>query len=106
MQRENTRKRGDAGPGHFRDRGATSEFYHGYVGAQRWQQPPLVNGQASCVLFATPQILDSAARSNCTWRSSTAPGIAFWNIIMTLDPTNVNFGSTQSSSLSVVVLNS
>jgi Malectin domain len=67
---------------------------------------PLVNGQASCVLFAAPQILGLAGQIQLHLALVDSSGHSLWNIIMTLDPTNVNFGAIQSSSLNVVVLKS
>jgi hypothetical protein len=64
---------------------------------------PLVNGQASCVLFAAPQILGLAGQIQLHLRLVDNAGHILWDISMTMDPTSVNFGSIQSSSLNVIV---
>jgi hypothetical protein len=64
---------------------------------------PLVNGQASCVLFAAPQILGLVGQIQLNLRLTDSAGHQLWQIGMTMDPTNVNFGSIQSSVLSVTV---
>jgi hypothetical protein len=64
---------------------------------------PLVNGQASCVLFAAPQILGLVGQIQLNLSLTDSAGHQLWQIAMTMDPTNVNFGSIQTSSLSVTV---
>jgi hypothetical protein len=64
---------------------------------------PLVNGQASCVLFAAPQILGLVGQIQLNLSLTDAAGHQLWQIGMIMDPTNVNFGSIQSSSLNVTV---
>jgi hypothetical protein len=64
---------------------------------------PLVNGQATCVLFAAPQIMGLVGQINLTLSLTDTTGKTLWQINMTMDPTSVNFGAVQSSSLNVVV---
>jgi Malectin domain len=64
---------------------------------------PLVDGQASCVLFAAPQILGLVGQIQLNLSLTDSAGHQLWQIGMTMDPTNVNFGSIQSSVLSVTV---
>jgi hypothetical protein len=64
---------------------------------------PLVNGQASCVLFGAPQILGLAGQIQLHLSLVDSIGHTLWTIGMTLDPTSVNFGLIQSSSLDVIV---
>jgi Malectin domain len=64
---------------------------------------PLVNGQASCVLFAAPQILGLVGQIQLNLSLTDSTGRQLWQIGMTMDPTNVNFGAIQSSSLNVTV---
>lgn len=64
---------------------------------------PLVNGQASCVLFGAPQILGLAGQIQLNLSLVDSSGHTLWTIGMTLDPTSVNFGLIQSSSLDVIV---
>jgi hypothetical protein len=64
---------------------------------------PLNNGQATCVLFAAPQIMGLVGQIQLTLSLTDNTGHTLWQIGMTMDPTSVNFGSVQSSSLNVVV---
>jgi Malectin domain len=64
---------------------------------------PLVDGQASCVLFAAPQILGLVGQIQLNLSLTDTAGHQLWQIGMTMDPTNINFGSIQKSSLNVTV---
>jgi hypothetical protein len=64
---------------------------------------PLTNGQATCVLFAAPQIMGLVGQIQLTLSLTDTAKNTLWQINMTMDPTSVNFGSVQSSSLNVVV---
>jgi len=64
---------------------------------------PLTNGQATCVLFAAPQIMGLVGQIQLNLSLTDNTGHTLWQIGMTMDPTSVNFGSVQSSSLNVVV---
>lgn len=64
---------------------------------------PLTNGQATCVLFAAPQIMGLVGQIQLTLSLTDTRKNTLWQINMTMDPTSVNFGSVQSSSLNVVV---
>jgi Malectin domain len=64
---------------------------------------PLTNGQATCVLFAAPQIMGLVGQIQLTLSLTDNTGNTLWQIGMTMDPTSINFGSVQSSSLNVVV---
>jgi Malectin domain len=64
---------------------------------------PLTNGQATCVLFAAPQIMGLVGQIQLNLSLTDNAGHTLWQIGMTMDPTSVNFGSVQSSSLNVVV---
>ena len=64
---------------------------------------PLVNGQATCVLFATPQMMGLIGNVQLNLSLADNAGHTLWQIGMTMDSTNVNLGAVQSSALSVVV---
>ena len=64
---------------------------------------PLTNGQATCVLFAAPQIMGLVGQIQLTLSLTDNTGNTLWQIGMTMDPTSVNFGSVQSTSLNVIV---
>ncbi len=64
---------------------------------------PLTNGQATCVLFSQPGAMGLVGQITLTLSLTDATGNTLWQIGMTMDPTSVNFGSVQSSALTVVV---
>jgi hypothetical protein len=64
---------------------------------------PLVNGQATAVLYAAPQILGLAGQIQLNMSLTDTAGHTLWQIGMTLDSTSANIGGVQSSALSVVV---
>jgi len=64
---------------------------------------PLVNGQASCVLYAAPQMLGLAGQVQLNLSLTDTAGRTLWQIGMTLDSSTANINGVQSSALSVVV---
>jgi hypothetical protein len=64
---------------------------------------PLVNGQATCVLYAAPQILGLVGQVQLNMSLTDTAGHTLWQIGMTLDSSNANINGVQSSALSVVV---
>ena len=64
---------------------------------------PLVNGQATCVLYAAPQILGLAGQVQLNLSLTDTGGHTLWQIGMTLNSSNANISGVQSSALSVVV---
>jgi malectin (di-glucose binding ER protein) len=64
---------------------------------------PLTNGEATCVLFSDPAAMGLSGQIQLTLSLTDTAGHTLWQIGMTMDPTNVNFGAVQSSSLNVVV---
>jgi hypothetical protein len=64
---------------------------------------PLTNGQATCVLFTSPQILGLVGQFQLNLSLTDSAGHTLWQVGMTMDPTTVNFAAVQKSSLSVVV---
>jgi hypothetical protein len=64
---------------------------------------PLVNGQASAILYAAPQILGLVGQVQLNLSLVDSLGHTLWQIGMTLDSSNANIAGVQSSALSVVV---
>jgi Malectin domain len=64
---------------------------------------PLVNGKVPCVLFTSPQIVGMMGQIQVTLSLTDTNGHQLWEIGMTMDPTSVDFGAIQSSSLNVTV---
>jgi hypothetical protein len=64
---------------------------------------PLTNGEATCVLFSNPSAMGLSGQITLTLSLTDSTGKTLWQIGMTMDPTSVNFGAVQSSTLNVVV---
>ena len=64
---------------------------------------PLISGQATCLLLASPQLLGLAGTLNVNLSLTDTAGHTLWQLAMTLNPSNANFLSVQSSTLQVVV---
>jgi hypothetical protein len=64
---------------------------------------PLTNGEATCVLFSNPSAMGLSGQITLTLSLTDSTGKTLWQIAMTMDPTSVNFGAVQSSTLNVVV---
>jgi hypothetical protein len=64
---------------------------------------PLINGQATCVLFAAPQILGLVGQIQVALSLTDTKGHTLWQIGMSMDPTSIDFGTVQSSNLNVIV---
>jgi hypothetical protein len=66
---------------------------------------PLTDGQATCVLFAAPQILGLVGPIQVALSLTDTAGHTLWQVGMSMDPTGTNFGAIQSSTLNVIVRN-
>jgi len=64
---------------------------------------PLVSGQATCLLLASPQLLGLAGVLNVNLSLVDTAGHTLWQVAMTLNPSSANFLAVQSSTLQVVV---
>jgi hypothetical protein len=64
---------------------------------------PLTNGQATCMLFTSPQALGLTGQFNVTLSLTDTASHSLWQITLSMDPTSVSFGSVESSTLNVVV---
>lgn len=64
---------------------------------------PLTNGQVTCYLFPSPDIMGLIGQYQLTLSLIDTAGHTIWQIGMTMSPTSVNLGTVQSSALTVVV---
>jgi hypothetical protein len=64
---------------------------------------PLQNGQATCMLFNSPSALGLSGQFNVTLSLTDTANHTLWQITLTMDPTNVNLGGVESSTLNVTV---
>ncbi len=64
---------------------------------------PLVNGQATCLLVASPSLLGLIGTMNVDISLTDLAGKILWEVTLTMNPANANFGAVQSSQLTVVV---
>jgi len=64
---------------------------------------PLSNGQAQCVLFANPSALGISAQFTVDLSLTDTAGHQLWQINLGMNPSGVNLGAVQSSSLNVIV---
>lgn len=65
---------------------------------------PLTNGQAATVLLANPAAMGLSTQFQIQLNLKDTAGHVLWEINLTMNPTEVNLGALQSSSLNVVVL--
>src|SRR5262249_4746193 len=63
----------------------------------------LANGQAQCVLFSNPSALGISAQFNVNLNLTDNAGHQLWKINLGMNPSGVNLGTVQSSTLNVVV---
>jgi Malectin domain len=64
---------------------------------------PLVNGQATCMMVASPALLGLIGTMNVDVSLTDTGGNILWEITVTMNPANANLGTVQSSALNVVV---
>ena len=64
---------------------------------------PLVKGQATCLMIASPSLLGLIGTMNVDISLTDLTGKILWEVTLTMNPANANFGSVQSSQLTVVV---
>lgn len=64
---------------------------------------PLVSGQATCLLLNSPQVLGLVGPLNVNLSLTDASGNTLWQIVLALNPSNVNFAAVASTTLQVVV---
>jgi len=63
----------------------------------------LNNGQAQCVIFANPSALGISAQFTVNLSLTDTAGHSLWQLTVAMDPSQVNLGAVQSSTLNVVV---
>jgi len=64
---------------------------------------PLVNGQATCSLISAPNVLGLIGSLQANLSLTNNAGHTLWQFSFTINPSTVNFGAVQSSSMNVVV---
>ncbi|MBS1839777.1 MAG: hypothetical protein JSS69_09420 [Acidobacteria bacterium] len=64
---------------------------------------PLKNGQATCMMVASPALLGLIGSMNVDVSLTDTVGNILWEITATMNPANANLASVQSSALTVVV---
>jgi hypothetical protein len=64
---------------------------------------PLTSGSAACTLFASPAALGLSGTFQVSLNLTDSSGNVLWQINLALDPSTVNLGSVQVSTLNVVV---
>jgi len=64
---------------------------------------PLTKGQAQCVLFANPSALGISAQFTVNLSLNDTAAHQLWQIALNMNPSNVNLGTIQSSTLNVVL---
>jgi hypothetical protein len=63
----------------------------------------LNNGQAQCVIFANPSAMGISAQFTVNLSLMDTAGHMLWQLTVAMDPSQVNLGAVQSSTLNVVV---
>jgi hypothetical protein len=64
---------------------------------------PLKNGQATCMMVASPALLGLIGTMNVDVNLADTSGNILWEVTVTMNPANANLASVQSSALTVVV---
>ena len=64
---------------------------------------PLSSGRATCYLFTSPAVLGLIGSFQVSMNLADGLGHTLWQVNMTLDPTKVDLGAVQSSSMVVIV---
>jgi hypothetical protein len=64
---------------------------------------PLSNGQASCILLTSPSALGINTQFQVTLSLTDTAGHTLWQLILGMNPAEVNLAAIQTSSLNVVV---
>jgi len=63
----------------------------------------LANGQAQCVLIADPSALGISAQFNVNLNLTDSAGHQLWQLNVGMNPSGINFGAVQNSTLNVTV---
>ena len=64
---------------------------------------PLVNGQATCALVASPNVLGLIGQTQVALNLTDGTGTMVWQIALGLNPASADLSSVQNSSLNVVL---
>jgi len=82
---------------------ATSSGATTAAGVSMGGSQPLVSGQATCLLLNSPQVLGLIGPLNVNLSLTDTSGNTLWQIVLALNPSNVNFAAVASTTLQVVV---
>ncbi len=63
----------------------------------------LNNGQAQCIIYSNPSALGISAQFTVSLSLTDTAGHTLWQLTVAMDPSQVNLGAVQSSTLNVVV---
>jgi hypothetical protein len=64
---------------------------------------PLVNGQASCVLVSSPEVLGLIGQTQVFLNLTDGSGTMVWQVSMGMNPANADLSAMQNSTLNVVL---
>jgi len=64
---------------------------------------PLVSGQATCLLLNSPQVLGLVGPLNVNLSLTDGSGNLLWQVVLAMNPSNINFTGVESTTLQVVV---
>jgi hypothetical protein len=64
---------------------------------------PLIHGMATCTLISAPSALGLVGAFQVSLNLTDSSGHTLWQLNLTMNPSNINFGAVQSSSMNVVV---
>jgi len=64
---------------------------------------PLVNGQATCVLVSSPEVLGLVGQTQVFLNLTDGAGSVVWQVSMGMNPANANIAAMQNSTLNVVL---
>ena len=64
---------------------------------------PLVNGQATCVLVASPEVLGLVGQTQVFLNLTDGTGSMVWQVSMGMNPANANITAMQNSTLNIVL---
>ena len=64
---------------------------------------PLVNGQATCALVSSPEVLGLIGQTQVFLNLTDGTGTMIWQVSMGINPANADLSSVQNSTLNVVL---
>jgi Malectin domain len=64
---------------------------------------PLINGQATCTLISAPNALGLVGTFQVNLSLTDSSGHTLWQLSLGMNPSKINFGAVQSSTMNVVI---